>query len=113
MKISKYYHNSNFKIERWHKTLRGECIRVKTPLSLEDARRLVAEFVEHYNTVRLHSAVGYVTPADKLAERAEAIWGARRQKLAAADGRRRARTPEAGFARARPLELKCGDLGGG
>ena len=31
--------------------------------SLEDARRLVAEYVEHYNTVRLHSAIGYITPA--------------------------------------------------
>ena len=37
-------------------------IRVKTPLSLEDARRLLAEFVEHYNTVRLHRAIGYIAP---------------------------------------------------
>lgn len=29
------------------------CIRVKTSLSLEEARRLVTEFVDHYNTVRL------------------------------------------------------------
>ena len=36
---------------------------------LEDARQLVAGFVEHYNHVRLHSAIGYVTPADKLAGR--------------------------------------------
>jgi transposase InsO family protein len=106
VKTSPYYPQSNGKIERWHKTLEGECIRVKTPLSLEDARRLVAEFVEHYNTVRLHSAVGYVTPADKLAGRAEAIWAARRQKLAAADARRRAKTPEEGFAQARPPELQ-------
>ena len=58
---------TNGKFERWFKTLKGECIRVKTPLSLEDARRLVAEFVNHYNTVRLHSAIAYITPADKLA----------------------------------------------
>ena len=60
---------SNGKMERWFKTLKGECIRVKTPLSLEDARRLVADLVAHSNTVRLHSAIGYVTPADKLAGR--------------------------------------------
>ena len=54
---------SNGKIERWHKTLKGDCIRVLTPLSLDDARRIVADYVEHYNTVRLHSAIGYVTPA--------------------------------------------------
>ena len=57
---------TNGKKERWFGTLKRECIRPGTPLSLEDARRLVADFVEHYNTVRLHSAIGYVTPADKL-----------------------------------------------
>ena len=87
VRTSPYYPQSNGKMERWFKTLKGECIRVKTPLSVEDARRLVAEFVNHYNTVRLHSAIGYVTPADKLAGRAEAIWAARKQKLA------RPRTP--------------------
>ncbi|MBI5184201.1 MAG: transposase [Nitrospinae bacterium] len=29
------------------------------PLNLEDARHIVGEFVEHYNTIRLHSAIGY------------------------------------------------------
>src|SRR4051812_17090565 len=106
VRTSPCYPQSNGKIERWHKALEGECIRVKVPLSLEDARRLVAEFVEHYNTVRLHSAVGYVTPADKLAGRGEVIWAARRQKPAAADARRRAKTRETGFARARPPELQ-------
>jgi putative transposase len=91
VKTSPYYPQSNGKMERWFKTLKGECIRVKTPLSVEDARRLVAEFVAHYNTVRLHSAIGYVTPADKLAGRAEQIWTNRRQKLAAAQARRNAR----------------------
>jgi putative transposase len=51
---------------------------------------LVAEFVAHYNTVRLHSAIGYVTPADKLAGRAEEIWSERKRKLATATARRRA-----------------------
>ena len=64
---SPYYPQSNGKIERWHKTLKGECIRVQVPLSLDDARRIVADYVSHYNTVRLHSAIGYVTPKDKLA----------------------------------------------
>jgi hypothetical protein len=85
----------NGKMERWYKTLKGECIRVKTPLSLEDARRLVAEFVAHYNTVRLHSAIAYVTPADKLAGREEEIWIARKRKLAAAEARRRAAQAQA------------------
>jgi len=58
---------------------------------VEDARRLVAEYVAHDNTVRLHSAIGYVTPADKLAGREQAIWSERTRKLAAAKARRRAR----------------------
>ena len=88
VRTSPYYPQSNGKIERWFKTLKGGCIRVKTPLSLEDARRLVAEFVTYYNTVRLHSAIAYITPADKLAGRAEAIWAARKEKLATANARR-------------------------
>ena len=99
VKTSPYYPKSNGKIERWFKTLKGECIRVTTPLTVEDARRLVAEFVDYYNTVRLHSAIAYITPADKLAGRAEAIWAARREKLARADARRRAKSKEKEFAR--------------
>jgi hypothetical protein len=95
VRTSPYYPQSNGKMERWFKTLKGECIRVQTPLSLEDARRLVAEFVAHYNTVRLHSMIGYVTPADKLAGRAEEIWTARERKLAAAEARRRAARAQA------------------
>jgi putative transposase len=90
VRTSPYYPQSNGKMERWFKTAKGECIRVKTPLSLEDARRLLAEFVAHYNTVRLHSAIGYVTPADKLAGREEQIWAERKRKLAEAEARRRA-----------------------
>jgi len=82
--------SGNGKIERWHKTLKGECIRVKTPLSQDDARRLVTEFVAHYNDVRLHSAIGYVAPADKLSGRDRAILVERDRKLDAARQRRKA-----------------------
>lgn len=41
---------------------KGDCIRTETPLTLEDAQLVVARYVEHYNTVRLHSAISYVTP---------------------------------------------------
>ena len=90
VRTSPYYPQSNGKMERWYKTLKGDCIRVKTPLSLEDARRLVAEFVAYYNEVRLHSAIGYVAPADKLAGREKAIHAERDRKLDAARERRRA-----------------------
>ena len=60
-----------------------------TPLSLDDARRIVADYVEHYNTVRLHSAIGYVTPKDKLEGRDPEIFAARDRKLAEARERRK------------------------
>jgi putative transposase len=89
VRTSVYYPQSNGKLERYHRTIKSECIRTQTPLSLEDARRLVAQYVDHYNTVRLHSAIGYVTPQDKLLGRAEEIFEARDCKLAAARERRK------------------------
>jgi putative transposase len=91
VKTSPYYPQSNGKLERYHKTLKTECIRPGTPLSLDDARRLVEQYVRHYNTVRLHSAIGYVTPADKLAGRETEIFAARDRKLADARDKRQKR----------------------
>jgi transposase InsO family protein len=80
VRTSPYYPQSNGKIERWHQTLKQDAIRPKTPLSLEDARAVVTTFVNHYNSVRLHSAIGYITPHDKLHGRADDIFAARKQK---------------------------------
>ncbi|HAV61500.1 MAG TPA: IS3 family transposase, partial [Verrucomicrobiales bacterium] len=82
---------SNGKLERYHRTLKEQAIRPKTPLTLEDARRVVGEFVDHYNTVRLHSALGYVSPQDRLAGRHTEIHARRDQKLEAAREARRQR----------------------
>ena len=90
VKTSPYYPQSNGKLERYHKTIKGTCIRVQTPLSLEDAIRIVADFVGHYNNKRLHSAIGYVTPKDKLQGRAETILAEREAKLVAAREARKA-----------------------
>jgi putative transposase len=89
VRTSPYYPQSNGKLERWHQSAKVECIRPKTPLSLQDARRLMADDVRHYNTVRLHSAIGYLTPLDKLEARAEQIFAARDAKLEAARQARR------------------------
>jgi putative transposase len=89
VRTSPYYPQSNGKIERWHRSLKGDCLRPGVPLCLDDARRLVSNFVEHYNTVRLHSAISYVTPADKLAGNEKAIFAARDQKLLLARTRRK------------------------
>ena len=89
VRTSPYYPQSNGKLERWHKrprlnsgrSLKSECIRPKTPLNLDEARRLVSVYVDHYNQHRLHSAIGYITPADKLAGRAPEILENRERKL--------------------------------
>jgi len=66
---SPHYPQSNGKIERFHRTLKEQAIRPKTSLTLEDAQRVAGTFIDHDNQTRLHSALGYVTPADRLAGR--------------------------------------------
>lgn len=81
VRTSPYYPQSNGKIERVNQTLKAECIRRKVPLSLAEARRVVGEFVAHYNEERLHSAIGYVAPMDRLEGREDQIVKERERKL--------------------------------
>jgi len=59
--------------------------------ALEDALRLVEGYVEHYNNVRLNSAIGYITPKDMLAGRQQEIQAERDRKLDAAREQRKNR----------------------
>ena len=95
VRTSPYYPQSNGKLERWHQSIKRECIRPGTPLSPEDARRLITSYVDHYNTVRLHSAIGFVTPSDMLAGRQAEIHAARDRKLEAARRQRQLRRQHA------------------
>jgi transposase InsO family protein len=117
VRTSPYYPQSNGKIERWHQTLKVDCIRPNVPLSLEEAQRLVERFVEYYNHERLHSAIGYVTPADRLAGRQQAIFDERDRKLEAARERRRQARQVAAATGELPKRSGCittpNDLGGG
>lgn len=89
VRTSPYYPQSNGKIERWHGSLKQECIRPKTPLDLEDARQVVGAYVLHYNRHRLHSAIGYISPKDKLEGREEIIFAERKKKLQETQKRRK------------------------
>jgi transposase InsO family protein len=95
VRTSPYYPQSNGKIERWHKSLKRECIRPGTPLSLKDARRPVQVYVEHYNNVRLNRAIGYITPKDMLAGHQQEIQAERDRKLEAAREQRKSRRQRA------------------
>jgi putative transposase len=95
VRTSPYYPQSNGKLERWHGSLKRECIRPAAPASLEEARRRVADYVEHYNHVRLNSAIGYLTPADKLNGLADVIFAERDRKLEEARQRRQQARHEA------------------
>ena len=91
VKTSPFYPQSNGKIERFHKTIKQESIRPYCPVNLQDARRIVEEFVAHYNTKRLHSAIGYIAPQDKLLGREKEIFAERDRKLSEARQRRAAK----------------------
>ncbi|MFZ9936675.1 MAG: transposase [Luteolibacter sp.] len=63
---SPYYPQSNGKIERFHQTLKDQAIGPLTSLDLAEARRITGDFIKYYNTTRLHSAIGFIAPKDRL-----------------------------------------------
>ena len=83
-RTSPHYPRSNGKAERWHKTLKSECIRPKTPLCVEQARPEVERYVHYYNRERPRSAIGFIAPRDKLEGHAQAIGDERDRKHEAA-----------------------------
>lgn len=108
VRISPGYPQSNGKLERWHRTAKSTAIRPRPPRSLEEARAAVHEFVEHYNNRRLHSAIGFIAPADKLAGREKAIWAERDRRLEAARELRRQRREMACAHGEERTEAECG-----
>ena len=89
VRTSPNYPQSNGKLERYHRTIKSEAFRPASPLTLPAARNVVRNFVHEYNNVRLHSAIGFVTPHDKLLGNDIAIFAARDAKLHAARARRK------------------------
>lgn len=88
VRTSPFYPQSSVKTERWHKSLKSKYIRPTTPLSLEDAQRVVRILVAVYNTERLHSAIGYVMLGAILEGRAEEILADQERKLTKAHAAR-------------------------
>ena len=88
VRTSVNYPQSNGKIERYHRTLDKDTIHAATP---DGVYTTIAARIDHYNNHRLHSAIGYVTPRDKLVGREAEIWAARDRKLGEARDIRRKR----------------------
>ena len=80
---------ANAYAERWVRTARRECLDRMLVYNVRHLLAVLGEFVEHYNGVRLHSALGYIAPADKLAGKEQEIHHARDAKLEAAREKRR------------------------
>ncbi len=88
VRTSPYYPQSNGKIERFHYTLKSQCVRRNSFLNIEDARELTQKYIVHYNTERLHSAIGFIPPMANLEGRASEIFKERKQKMQEAKQRR-------------------------
>src|SRR5436190_16834483 len=55
------------KIERFHATLRRECLSGRVFTSLAEAQQVIDAFVLEYNTDRPNQAIGNCTPAERFA----------------------------------------------
>jgi len=71
------------KIERFWGTLWRECLQRAVFLDLEDARRRVGLFIDHYNFQRPHQGLDGLTPADRFFSAAPAVLQTLRERVAA------------------------------
>jgi transposase InsO family protein len=75
---------ANGKIERSFRTINEECLRKTSFINLDDAKKQIADYIEFYNTKRLHSSLFYLTPEDFLMDRVLERIAERESKLSTA-----------------------------
>jgi transposase InsO family protein len=85
VKTSVNYPQANGKIERYHRTISEECLRIKSPVSIDEFKVYIEDYVKFYNTKRLHSSLHYLTPEDYLLGRKQERLTERESKLEQAE----------------------------
>jgi len=98
VRTSPYYPQSNGKQERFYGTLKKESIRPNPPRDYAEAVKQISDYVRHYNEIRLHSSIGYITPADCMLGLATEIHAERDRKLEAARQGRREKSQDESLA---------------
>lgn len=83
IRIRTYHPESNGLVERFHRSTR-DALEAATLANLGQARAIITQWVEHYNTERLHAGLGYLTPAEFYCGNPTARIEERRAKLATA-----------------------------
>ena len=91
VRTSPYYPQSNGKIERFHYTLKSQCVQKSSFIDLEDAQKITKKYIDYYNNERLHSAIGFIAPIHKLNGVEDEIFNERKRKLKDAQERRKER----------------------
>lgn len=89
VRTSVRYPQSNGKIESFHKTIKKECVRKKSLLSIQDAKKIIGKYIDHYNNKRLHSGIYYLSPLDMLTGKRDQRLKERDEKLKAAKAMRK------------------------
>lgn len=88
IRIRTYHPESNGLVERFHRSTR-EALGDEVRRTFERARRLVGEWVRHYNEARLHAGLGYLPPAEYYRGDPAARRRERQAKLARGRAERR------------------------
>jgi transposase InsO family protein len=70
------------KVERFWGTLWRECVERAVFVDLEDARRRIGLFIDHYNFQRVHSGIQGLVPADRFFHAAPQVLATLKQRVA-------------------------------